>query len=315
MINSIGGLIPTIPFLCLFLTSPAPAVPPAAATTGSIRVFSAATPASVGLTAGNSAWVKWGTETKTVDVVRQTSGPDKISDYTKIGQGRPNRYTDSKISYSWTGGSPLASSTDVRAGMRSVTAGTGFSVTLPADATPRTFKLHAGGWDSTGELTAVLSDGSATPYTVRANHSPDGDTNTTYALTYQAAKAGQTLTVTWTMLDGTGECTLQAATLVSGELADDGGHFIALPRESGDKKPQARATRREPGPKRDPNARPLFDGKTLAGWEGDPKIWRVEKGVITGGSLTEFTDRNEFLATTGEFRNFILHFKIKMVGK
>jgi hypothetical protein len=27
---------------------------------------------------------------------------------------------------------------------------------------------------------------------------------------------------------------------------------------------------------------PIFDGKTLQGWEGDPKYWRVEDGAITG---------------------------------
>ncbi|HEU0124636.1 MAG TPA: DUF1080 domain-containing protein [Bryobacteraceae bacterium] len=27
---------------------------------------------------------------------------------------------------------------------------------------------------------------------------------------------------------------------------------------------------------------PLFDGRTLQGWEGDPKYWRVEEGAITG---------------------------------
>ena len=32
---------------------------------------------------------------------------------------------------------------------------------------------------------------------------------------------------------------------------------------------------------------PMFDGKTLAGWEGDAKWWRVEEGSLTGGSLTE----------------------------
>ena len=26
----------------------------------------------------------------------------------------------------------------------------------------------------------------------------------------------------------------------------------------------------------------IFDGKTLNGWEGDPKYWRVENGVLTG---------------------------------
>lgn len=26
----------------------------------------------------------------------------------------------------------------------------------------------------------------------------------------------------------------------------------------------------------------LFDGKSLTGWEGDPKIWRIQDGLITG---------------------------------
>ena len=230
--------------------------------------------------------------------------PVKIPDYTKLGQGTPNRYTDSNIGYSWTGGSPAASGNNDRTGIRSVTSGTGFSFTLPADQSLRTFKLYAGGWDSTGELTAVLSDGSAAPYTIRVNHSEDGDTNTTYALTYQAAKPDQTLTVNWTMLDGGGECTLQAATLTAGKLAKGAVDYKALPGDSGGKKdkakPKAMAKRPEPCPQLDSKARPLFDGKSLAGWEGEPKIWRVEDGVITGGSLTEFTDRNEFLASTQE---------------
>jgi len=27
---------------------------------------------------------------------------------------------------------------------------------------------------------------------------------------------------------------------------------------------------------------PLFDGKTLSGWDGDPTFWRAENGVIVG---------------------------------
>ena len=50
----------------------------------------------------------------------------------------------------------------------------------------------------------------------------------------------------------------------------------------------------------------LFDGKSLTGWEGDPKIWRIQDGLITGGSLTETVKRNEFLATTKDFGNFII---------
>ena len=58
----------------------------------------------------------------------------------------------------------------------------------------------------------------------------------------------------------------------------------------------------------------LFDGKTLAGWTYDAKTWRVEDGLITGGSLTERIPRNEFIATTQSFHNFELHVKIKLTG-
>ena len=42
--------------------------------------------------------------------------------------------------------------------------------------------------------------------------------------------------------------------------------------------------------------KPLFDGKTLTGWDGDPKFWRVEDGAITGETTKEQpTDHNTFL--------------------
>ena len=28
--------------------------------------------------------------------------------------------------------------------------------------------------------------------------------------------------------------------------------------------------------------KPLFDGKTLTGWDGNPKLWSVKDGAITG---------------------------------
>ena len=59
---------------------------------------------------------------------------------------------------------------------------------------------------------------------------------------------------------------------------------------------------------------PMFDGKTLAGWEGDPKLWRVEDGCLTGGSLTEQVTHNDFLATTKDYGNFIVRLKIKLTG-
>src|SRR6266511_5845664 len=60
---------------------------------------------------------------------------------------------------------------------------------------------------------------------------------------------------------------------------------------------------------------PLFDGRTLAGWEGNPKLWRVQDGMLTGGSLTETVKQNEFLASTRDFTNFIVRLNIKLTGQ
>ncbi|GAG22114.1 unnamed protein product, partial [marine sediment metagenome] len=40
----------------------------------------------------------------------------------------------------------------------------------------------------------------------------------------------------------------------------------------------------------------IFDGKTLDGWDGNPKFWRVEDGAITGQTTEENpTDGNTFI--------------------
>jgi putative membrane-bound dehydrogenase-like protein len=61
---------------------------------------------------------------------------------------------------------------------------------------------------------------------------------------------------------------------------------------------------------------PLFDGKTLAGWEmpaGEEKWWRVMDGMIVGGSLEQKVPTNLFLSSAREFQNFELTFKIRLV--
>ena len=63
--------------------------------------------------------------------------------------------------------------------------------------------------------------------------------------------------------------------------------------------------------------KPLFDGKSLAGWEvleGERQLWRVEDGVITAGSLTEKVPHNSFIATKRSFHNFDLRLKIRITG-
>jgi hypothetical protein len=44
----------------------------------------------------------------------------------------------------------------------------------------------------------------------------------------------------------------------------------------------------------------IFDGKTLAGWDGDPKLWRVENGNIVGETTAEtMPKQNSFLIWRG----------------
>jgi hypothetical protein len=59
----------------------------------------------------------------------------------------------------------------------------------------------------------------------------------------------------------------------------------------------------------------LFDGRSFRGWEGDTiKTWRIEKGPIVGGSLTEIVPQNNFLCTKRTYSNFVLILKFKLIG-
>ena len=62
-----------------------------------------------------------------------------------------------------------------------------------------------------------------------------------------------------------------------------------------------------------PQATPLFDGKSLDGWEGDEKVWRVADGVIVGGSM-QGNKQNEFLATKKSYKDFVLKLEWKLAG-
>ena len=59
---------------------------------------------------------------------------------------------------------------------------------------------------------------------------------------------------------------------------------------------------------------PLFDGRSLDGWEGDQKIFRVQDGAIVGGSLDARVARNEFLCTKSDYGDFELRVQFKLLG-
>ena len=58
--------------------------------------------------------------------------------------------------------------------------------------------------------------------------------------------------------------------------------------------------------------KPLFDGKTLDGWTGDPDLWSVENGTIVGTSEKKQLKHNTFLATTKTYKNFVLKVEFKL---
>jgi hypothetical protein len=60
----------------------------------------------------------------------------------------------------------------------------------------------------------------------------------------------------------------------------------------------------------------LFDGKTLNGWVGNPELWSVQDGAITGKTTAEKPIKhNTFLVWTGgSVDDFELSFKYKITG-
>ncbi len=58
----------------------------------------------------------------------------------------------------------------------------------------------------------------------------------------------------------------------------------------------------------------LFDSRTFNGWEGNLARFRIESGAIVAGTLAAKIERNEFLCTTREFKDFELRLKVKLLG-
>ncbi|HRJ21053.1 MAG TPA: DUF1080 domain-containing protein [Bryobacteraceae bacterium] len=58
---------------------------------------------------------------------------------------------------------------------------------------------------------------------------------------------------------------------------------------------------------------PLFDGKTLDGWEGDSRLWRVENGELVGSTDGVKITKNTFLIyRKAEFGDFVLRAEVKL---
>jgi hypothetical protein len=157
---------------------------------------------------GTTDWIHWGDNS----VIRKSSGQSRLSDYSVVGSGTVLFYGNDLRPLSWSDGAATASASANANGIYIRNSGNGFSFTAPADTTTRTLNIHVGGWNSSGKLTARLSDGSAADFTDTTSAS-SGQYDRNYTLTYHALSSGQNLTVTYTMAGGSGNVTLNGAAL------------------------------------------------------------------------------------------------------
>jgi Domain of Unknown Function (DUF1080) len=69
-------------------------------------------------------------------------------------------------------------------------------------------------------------------------------------------------------------------------------------------------------PLREMGFEPIFDGKTLKGWDGDPQFWRVEGGALVGETFaTKQPKQNTFLIWRGGSpADFELRLEFRLTG-
>jgi hypothetical protein len=156
---------------------------------------------------GTADWVHWGDSS----LNRKNGVGAQIGNYTVYGSGQVLGYSNDLRTLSWTDGAPTAGDSNNN-GIYINSLGNGFSFTVPADTNTRSLQVHVGGYYSGGTMTAHLSDVSAPDY-VDSTAEFDGQYDRNYSLSFNAAAAGQTLTITWATSSGGGNVTLNGAAL------------------------------------------------------------------------------------------------------
>lgn len=176
---------------------------PSGGSGGLLSGSSASASSSYNLTTlGTSDWRQWGDSDGTN---HDSSGGSQISSVSQIGGGNYGSFNNSGgTSESWTNGTPTSSNSgDTNVLYCNDVANAGWTFTAPADTTTRTlYVLWGGALGTTVKLNAHLSDGSATDYSDTKVLSGSGSTALyVETITYHAASASQTLTITLTNQD------------------------------------------------------------------------------------------------------------------
>ena len=56
----------------------------------------------------------------------------------------------------------------------------------------------------------------------------------------------------------------------------------------------------------------MFNGKDLAGWDGDPQLWKMQGGVVVGSTEGVTLKANSFLISKKEYSDFVLRTDIRL---
>jgi hypothetical protein len=165
-------------------------------------------------TLGTIDWAHWG-RTSATSYTHKAGVAPQISSVTLVGGAVATRYNDHAVGFSWTGGTPTASTTGSRTGIFVEGVNAGFRFTVPADTTQRRLRVYVGAWRAQGRMQAQLTDGSAPMYVDTSVSSGTTTATAIYTFLYRAAGPGQTLTITYTLNSAASpsNVTLQAATL------------------------------------------------------------------------------------------------------
>jgi hypothetical protein len=198
------------------------AAPPPDLSNSYVHVTSVSSPSMVDLTKeGTIDWAHWGFGSSG-DLDRKASGNDLISNFALINTITAMQFSDGRVGYKWNDGqgSPGQHANSMgpsTTGVYTVGIGTGASLNVPADTTPRHVRLYVGGFKSVGSVQIQLSDGSVAAYEDHSYGSVNDRFNVTYDVEYRGSGPGQVLQMSWTMLagDSQGNVTLQSTTLLA----------------------------------------------------------------------------------------------------
>jgi quinoprotein glucose dehydrogenase len=166
---------------------------------------------------------------------------------------------------------------------------------LTAKGIPPTGTVNFGGTLATaGDLVFV---GSTADATFRAFDSRSGDLMLSYPLPASAYAAPMTFTAKgkqYVMIAASGGGLAKFFGFDRGPMSDTFVCFSLPEKEKG--------------------FQPIFNGKSLQGWEGDQATWRVEDGAVVAGRLDQMAPANQFLCTTSAYRDFVLRMQFKIEG-